>query len=315
MDLYDRIGVAALGSRLRRLGDRMAEDASKVFELFDNPMQPRWYPVFQVLSERGPEAVTAVATDIGQSHASVSQIAKEMEKAGLLKIEKGKLDTRKSFLRLTEKGLAIVPRLEEQIETVRIVAEKLVSESAHNLWLAVADCERALVEKSLFDRVKSEKAGADGERIRIVTYRKELAGEFHRLNEEWITTYFTMEDSDRAQLLNPDGAIISKGGQILFARIGDESVGTCALIPHGEGCLELAKMAITPHRRGLGLGMILGKSAIDEARRMGADRIYLESNRKLIPAIRLYRSLGFVEVIGGVSPYARADIQMELELV
>jgi ribosomal protein S18 acetylase RimI-like enzyme len=47
---------------------------------------------------------------------------------------------------------------------------------------------------------------------------------------------------------------------------------------------------------------------------MGALSILLYSSTKLIPAIALYRKLGFVEVpLDG--PYKRSDIKMELKLV
>ena len=40
----------------------------------------------------------------------------------------------------------------------------------------------------------------------------------------------------------------------------------------------------------------------------------LESNTILDPAINLYRKLGFEPVQGGVSPYDRCNIQMEMWL-
>jgi hypothetical protein len=45
-----------------------------------------------------------------------------------------------------------------------------------------------------------------------------------------------------------------------------------------------------------------------------ADRVYLESNTILEPAIRLYRKLGFDEFVGEPSPYARCNIQMVLDV-
>ncbi|MDQ8204106.1 bifunctional helix-turn-helix transcriptional regulator/GNAT family N-acetyltransferase [Pelagicoccus sp. SDUM812003] len=314
MEFYDQLGVCSLGSRLRRLGDRLAEDAAEVYRLYGSAIQPRWFPVYYVLKEGGSESVSAIAERVGQSHASVSQIAKEMEKAGFVSSEKGRRDTRKSFLSLTEKGRSHGPALQRQLTDVGKVAAELVAESDFDLWQAICDCERALSKRSLFQRVQEEKARRESESVEIVTYRRELADDFYRLNEEWITRYFTLEESDRRQLLNPEQSIVEKGGDILFALVDGECLGTCALVPHGEGCLEMAKMAVAPRARGFGLGKKLGLAAIERAKELGASRIYLESNRSLVPAISLYRKLGFVEVDGGPSPYARADIQMELRL-
>ncbi|MBC2607360.1 bifunctional helix-turn-helix transcriptional regulator/GNAT family N-acetyltransferase [Pelagicoccus albus] len=314
MDFYDRVGVAALGSRLRRLGDRLAEDAAKVYELYENPLQPRWYPVFQILQQRSRESVSEIANEIGQSHASVSQIAKDMERNGFLRFTKDESDSRRSYLELTELGIAAGPKMTEQLKGVGAAVEALLNSSSHNLWLAMADCEEALEKVSLLDRVREVKSKEDSAQVKVERFSPRYAEDFRQLNEEWITRYFELEDSDQRQLGDPQKTILEKGGDILFAFLGEECIGTCALIPHGEDCLELAKMAISPSRRGLGLGAILGKAALNRAREMGARTVYLESNRGLTAAIRLYRSLGFQEVVGAPSPYARADIQMELML-
>ena len=51
------------------------------------------------------------------------------------------------------------------------------------------------------------------------------------------------------------------------------------------------------------------------ARRLGAGRLYLETNSGLAPALGLYRSFGFKDVDSAApSPYARADVKMELLL-
>jgi ribosomal protein S18 acetylase RimI-like enzyme len=84
---------------------------------------------------------------------------------------------------------------------------------------------------------------------------------------------------------------------------------------HAPGVLELAKMAVSPAAQGRGYGELLMRAAIAHARRAGARKLMLVSNTRLAPAIRLYRKCGFREVAmePGIE-YARADIQMELDL-
>ena len=44
-------------------------------------------------------------------------------------------------------------------------------------------------------------------------------------------------------------------------------------------------------------------------------RVYIETNSKLGPALKLYRDAGFQPLIETIpSPYARADVQLELLL-
>jgi hypothetical protein len=48
---------------------------------------------------------------------------------------------------------------------------------------------------------------------------------------------------------------------------------------------------------------------------MGMKRVYIETNSSLGPALKLYRDAGFQPLKETVlSPYARADVQLELWL-
>jgi putative acetyltransferase len=62
------------------------------------------------------------------------------------------------------------------------------------------------------------------------------------------------------------------------------------------------------------LGEQLARRALEEARQMGATKVTLETNSKLIPAINLYKKLGFTEVTLKASKYGRVDVVMELSI-
>ncbi|MDX5348711.1 MAG: MarR family transcriptional regulator, partial [Hymenobacteraceae bacterium] len=83
MNFYQSTGKMALGSRLRRLSDMLTEEASKTYDLYKVALEPRWFPVFYTLKENGQLSVSEIAQAIQQSHASVSQVVKEMKKKGL----------------------------------------------------------------------------------------------------------------------------------------------------------------------------------------------------------------------------------------
>ncbi|NNE66989.1 MAG: GNAT family N-acetyltransferase [Pyrinomonadaceae bacterium] len=151
--------------------------------------------------------------------------------------------------------------------------------------------------------------------VSVQTFSNELAPEFATLNYEWIREMYEVEEHDREQLDHPAEHIIKPGGQIFFALVGGEAVGTVALIPESEGVVELAKMAVTNGYRGYGIGDKLMEAFIDYARQKGFVRIVLESNRKQVPAIRLYKKFGFKEIpLNPDTPYTRADIRMDLYL-
>jgi len=140
---------------------------------------------------------------------------------------------------------------------------------------------------------------------------------FRTLNEEWITHHFTLEDTDRQQLGDPEGQILAPGGRIFMARMHGEAVGCVALRPTRPGEYEVSKMAVTPRLRGQGIGRKLLEYTILQARGLGARRLMLGSSTRLGSAVHLYEQLGFTHLPPERRPdlaYARADVFMELDL-
>jgi ribosomal protein S18 acetylase RimI-like enzyme len=151
--------------------------------------------------------------------------------------------------------------------------------------------------------------------IAIVPFHPALAAAFASLNREWIERFFRIEASDSKVLDDPGRAIIAPGGQIFFALDGNHSVGTVAALRVSDSIFELAKMAVRPSYQGRGIGERLARAAIEYVRDAGAQLIFLETNSQLGSAIRLYERLGFVHAQPPhPSPYARADVYMELRL-
>ena len=153
--------------------------------------------------------------------------------------------------------------------------------------------------------------------ITITTYKEQYKDDFIRLNKEWIERFFKLEESDLQTFAHIDSYIIGNGGQI-FVAIDDktgETVGCCALINHPDKqCYELAKMAVSPHSQGQHVGYELGKHLLEYAKEIGAKRIYLEGNTRLVASINLYRKLGFTEIPLDGNAYDRCDIIMEIRL-
>lgn len=312
MDFYDRTGKMALGSRLRRLSEQMTEQAAAIYDLYQVDLQPKWFPVFYCLSPTQEKSITDIAREIGHTHPSVSQIVREMAVKGYILEKKGAADGRKNFILLSPAGGQVREKMQAQIDDVTTAIEKAIKETHHDLWKAIAEWEHLLGQKTLLRRVQEEKKQRESNQVQIVDYTPAHQPAFRRLNEEWITKYFRMEESDYKALDHPQEHILDKGGYIYIALYKGEVAGACALIAMPDGGFELAKMAVSPKAQGLGIGYLIGKACIDKARDLGAPRVYLESNTTLKPAINLYYKLGFRKAAGPPSPYERANIQMEL---
>ncbi|WP_306642355.1 GNAT family N-acetyltransferase [Sanyastnella coralliicola] len=149
--------------------------------------------------------------------------------------------------------------------------------------------------------------------VEIVPYRPEFREAFGNLNFEWLEKFFYIEDYDREVLTNPEKYILDPGGYIFMALVDGHPAGTVALIKRDEGDFELSKMGVNEKYQGKRIGQKLMYHSIAFAGEQNWHRVFLDSNRKLTPAITLYHKVGFKEIeIEGGSPYERCNIRMEI---
>jgi len=294
----------------------LTSDASKIFDLYEVPLESKWFPVFHLLSKEGELGVTDIAKDIGHSHPSVSKIVREMVKKGFAKETKDVKDKRKNLISLTEKGKAVLPKITPQYKDVTQAVEILLADTKHNLWKALDEFEYLLEQKSMYERVRDVKKEREAQEVEIIEYTPEYREAFRDLNLEWIEEFFELEETDLKMLNDPEGYILDKGGFIYIALYKGKAVGAISLIKmqDAEYDFELAKMGVSPAAQGKSIGWLMGQKVVEKAKSVGAKNLYLESNTILKPAISLYRKMGFRKVSGHYTPYERCNIQMVLDL-
>lgn len=137
---------------------------------------------------------------------------------------------------------------------------------------------------------------------------------FVELNRAWLVEHALLEHADLEQLDDPERHFLAPGGAIFVALVGETVVGTAAVVPHGPGEWEIAKVAVDPAMRGRGIGRRLVERCVATARAGGAGRLVLVSSHKLAAAVAMYERMGFVHRPMPATTYATADICMELEL-
>lgn len=130
--------------------------------------------------------------------------------------------------------------------------------------------------------------------LKIVPFNKDYKPAFEFLNRAWIEEYFVMEEEDLKTLQNPESYVLEKGGEVFFAILDGEVVGTAAMIQTDKGIYELAKMAVARQFQGLGIGKKLLRRCVDFSKEREATEIFLITNDSLKPALSLYLSFGFV---------------------
>lgn len=149
-------------------------------------------------------------------------------------------------------------------------------------------------------------------KIEIVDFTEALALHFGRLNRAWIEKDYAIEPPEEEMLARP-ASVIEKGGVIVFAKRGDEVVGTAGLEVLEGGDFEIIKMAVEPEWRGEGIGQMLMERLLAIAREREARWVRIETAASLAPANALYRKNGFVPAREqrSLHGYSRADMFYE----
>lgn len=312
MGFLSEQGALALASRLKSLSDGYYEAVDQVYRDHGSPLQARWFPLLRLLQERGPTSIGAAATELGLTHSAISQLASKLVAAGFVRARAGSSDRRQRLLALTAKAENELKAVRPLWQALRASVEARLAATGTDVLQALDTLQKNLADDPMPPEVARRRRGLDAEAVRIVPYSPALRPHFYRLNAEWLSKYYRIEPIDHAVLSDPEKHILEPGGAIFFAVLGEEVLGTCALMPESPGVYELTKMAVTERRQGLGLGRRLLDAVVAEYHRRGGKQLFLESHRRLQTALKLYESAGF-EVQPGRKPdshYQRSDVYM-----
>jgi putative acetyltransferase len=100
----------------------------------------------------------------------------------------------------------------------------------------------------------------------------------------------------REEIQTLPGEYARPRGRLILAYTGARPAGCVALRPLDSRTAEMKRLYVRPGFRGQGLGRRLVERVISTARRLGYDRMRLDTVPEMTEAIRLYREAGFEEI-------------------
>jgi DNA-binding MarR family transcriptional regulator len=150
-DYSGAYGAAALGSRLRRVSERIDREATAVYQRAGLRFEQRWMAVTSLLIECGEMSVSEIAQALRITQPSVSQTLCSLHAAGFAAEKADPQDARRRIQFLTKAGMGFVDQVKEIWESLKITARELDRE-AGDVISSLDRLENALDRVSLSER-------------------------------------------------------------------------------------------------------------------------------------------------------------------
>lgn len=157
-------GYLTLGTRFKRIGDRLQADVQQLIDAAGLAVQTGQYPLLAALDEIGPMTIGDLAAALGVSQPGVTRSVGQLAKQGVVTVRRGSRDQRKRRVELTAKGGTLVA---DGRQTIWPLIEAHLADICAGTDGPLLDqldaLETRLQEKSLYSRVMETKEGNNNE--------------------------------------------------------------------------------------------------------------------------------------------------------
>jgi len=154
MDIIADLGTLAFASRLKRLSDLGMQSTLDIYKFYNVDFEPKFFPLFYYLSQKEEASIMELAENLKISHPAVIQIAKDLEKKGLIISKKSADDARKRNLKISKKGKNLLSILQKIWAEIRAMNDEIIESAEHNIMVSLKEIEDIWAEKSYLVRFK-----------------------------------------------------------------------------------------------------------------------------------------------------------------
>jgi DNA-binding MarR family transcriptional regulator len=159
-DLITRLGYLCLGSRLKRLGERLQSGVAQLLLARGYVVQPAQLPLLWALREAGPLAIGALSERVGISQPGVSRAIAALEAEGAVVRADAGRDKRQRCYALTGTSEALMAELSAHFfPAVDAAVAQLCATDEADLLKQLASIEEGLAVEPLEARIiRAERA-------------------------------------------------------------------------------------------------------------------------------------------------------------
>jgi DNA-binding MarR family transcriptional regulator len=107
-DVVRAFGFLTLGTRMKRIGERLQADTQKIMDELGAPLQASQYPFLAAVDRLGPLTVGDLAEAIGITQPGATRTVGQLVELGMLESEPAPDDQRRRIVSLTKEGRRLV---------------------------------------------------------------------------------------------------------------------------------------------------------------------------------------------------------------
>lgn len=240
------------------------------------------------LSAHGKLKLMDLAEILLLDKSNTSRTVKKLVELGLVKVEKVTTDNRQKLFSLTSKG-------EKALRATTSLADQQVEKALENL--GPDQHEQVIQGMQLYANALGKSRLQSGYSIRRILKKDnpQVAGLLRQVMTEFgaVGAGYSIDDPEVEDMF---GSYRNARSCYFVIAIDGRIVGCGGIAPLKGGdrfTCELRKMFFLPETRGKGLGRRLLLQLLDEARKRGYKKCYLETLDRMTQANELYRKNGF----------------------
>jgi DNA-binding MarR family transcriptional regulator len=159
-DVVKELGYLTLGTRLKRLGERLQAQTQVLLELADVDLPASNFPVLAALERLGHLSVGELTEAVGMSQPGVTRLLDKLEAEGLVRSIQMAADRRVRTIALTKSGRQLISRTKRTAwPTIEAAVADACSGPAQPLLAVLAGLEEALAVAPLSVRAERLTSG------------------------------------------------------------------------------------------------------------------------------------------------------------
>jgi DNA-binding MarR family transcriptional regulator len=122
-DIVRSFGFLTLGTRMKRIGEKLQADTQRIMDELGAPLQASQYPFLAAIDRLGPLTVGELAEAVGITQPGATRTVAQLVELGMLESEQAPDDQRRRIVSLSKEGRRLVaaakrdvwPRIREAV--------------------------------------------------------------------------------------------------------------------------------------------------------------------------------------------------------